>query len=241
MAHNRVIRVTLAGLTTLLLAVAGCAAEQPSDTTAQDDDPATAATTEEPAAVVTTEEPAATTPPPSPTAEEPAAVVTTEEPAATTPPASPTAEDAPSDMEGEDMEGMEADDHEHEEQSYPYGEPADASEAGRTITIEATDDMTFDPPTVEVSAGEVVTFEVTNVGLLPHDFTLGDEEAQEEHAAEMAEMDEEMAHTEPNSMTIDAGQTASLTWRFTEGGEILYGCHQPGHYESGMVGSVEIS
>lgn len=194
MPPNRMISATLAALMTLLVALAGCAAE-PSDTTAA------------------VEQTVAGEPSP------------------------PAAEDS-----HEDMEGMEEDDHDEEgEETYPFGEPADASEADRTITIEATDDMAFDPSTVEVNAGEVITFEVANVGLLPHDFTLGDEDAQQEHAEEMAEMDEEMAHAEPNSMTIDAGQTASLTWQFTEGGEVLYGCHQPGHYESGMVGSVEVS
>lgn len=167
-----------------------------------------------------------------------------DEPAPVTPAdgaATPQASDPPADDPHEDMEDMEEDDHEDVEETYHFGAPAEASEADRTITIEATDEMAFDPATVEVSAGEVITFEVVNVGQLPHDFTLGDEEAQHEHEAEMAEMDEEMAHAEPNSMTIDAGQTASLTWQFTEDGEVLYGCHQPGHYDSGMVGSVEVS
>lgn len=205
MPPNRMISATLAALMTLLVALAGCAAE-PSDTPAVD---------------------------------EPVAVGSADE-AVTSQASDPPADDPHEDMEG--MEGMEEDDHDEDvEETYHFGEPADASEADRTITIEATDDMAFDPSTVEVSAGEVITFEVANVGLLPHDFTLGDEDAQQEHAEEMAEMDEEMAHAAPNSMTIDAGQTASLTWQFTEGGEVLYGCHQPGHYESGMVGSVEVS
>lgn len=167
------------------------------------------------------------------------APVTPADDSTTSPASDPPADDPHEDMEG--MEGMEDDDHEDVEETYHFGAPAEAAEADRTITIEATDEMAFDPATVEVSAGEVITFEVVNVGQLPHDFTLGDEEAQQQHEAEMAEMDEEMAHAELNSMTVDAGQTATLTWQFTEGGEVLYGCHQLGHYDSGMVGSVEVS
>lgn len=127
------------------------------------------------------------------------------------------------------------------DESFAFGEPADPADADRTVTVEASDDMAFDPPSVEVSAGEVVTFEVENVGQLPHDFTLGDEEAQEEHGREMEEMSADMAHADPNTMTLAAGETGSITWRFDGTGAVLYGCHQPGHYDAGMVGSVAVT
>lgn len=130
---------------------------------------------------------------------------------------------------------------EHASEGFVFGEPADPADADRTVQITARDEFVFEPPTVEVRAGEVITFEVDNAGQLPHDFTLGDEAAQEEHAREMEEMGAEMAHTDPNAMTIEPGETASMTWRFTEGGEVLYGCHQPGHYDAGMVGTVEVA
>jgi uncharacterized cupredoxin-like copper-binding protein len=31
-----------------------------------------------------------------------------------------------------------------------------------------------------------------------------------------------------------------MTWHMTEGGEILFGCHQPGHYQAGMKGTVTV-
>lgn len=155
-----------------------------------------------------------------------------------TAPTEPQATDSVTRDESEAAHGDDEDDHGEESESYAFGEPADPTEADRTITIEASDEMAFDPASVEVSAGEVVTFEVVNVGQLPHDFTLGDEETQQAHATEMAEMSGEMAHADPNAMTVSAGETATLTWRFEEGGEVLYGCHQPGHYDAGMVGTV---
>jgi len=68
---------------------------------------------------------------------------------------------------------------------------------------------------------------------------LGDQNAQDEHEAEMAEMSG-MAHDEPNVVTIPAGGTAELTWRFGEDGTVLIGCHQPGHYAAGMTGRITI-
>ena len=96
---------------------------------------------------------------------------------------------------------------------------------------------------MEVEKGETVTFEVTNTGQILHAFVIGDEDAQTEHEAEMQEMaseDMDMEHGDPNAIDIEPGSTNSITWHFTEAGEVLYGCHQPGHYDAGMVGSITV-
>jgi uncharacterized cupredoxin-like copper-binding protein len=59
---------------------------------------------------------------------------------------------------------------------------ADADEAARTVEVTALDTMTFEPDTIDVSAGEVITFVVTNRGQTAHEFTLGDAAMQQEHA-----------------------------------------------------------
>ncbi len=129
----------------------------------------------------------------------------------------------------------------HAAEAFTFGEPADSADADRTVKVRATDQMRFEPATVQVHDGEVVTFEVTNVGKIPHDFTLGDQAAQDQHASEMAEAGAEAAHGEPNVVVVAPGETAALTWRFHESGEVLYGCHQPGHYDAGMVGTVDMA
>jgi uncharacterized cupredoxin-like copper-binding protein len=43
-----------------------------------------------------------------------------------------------------------------------------------------------------------------------------------------------------NAVKVGPGETAELTWRFDETGTLLYGCHEPGHYEGGMVGTIEV-
>lgn len=128
------------------------------------------------------------------------------------------------------------------DETFSFGEPADASSADRVVEVTASDDFTFDPPSVAIEAGETVTFRVTNAGAIPHDFTLGDEEMQAEHEAEMAEMSGDMSmHDEPNTMVIEPGETMEMTWHFTESGPLIYGCHQAGHYDAGMKGMIAVT
>lgn len=130
-----------------------------------------------------------------------------------------------------------------EETRFSFGEPAEAANADRIVEITANDDFSFDPDEITVSVGEVITFRVVNSGALIHDFTLGDEATQEEHEEEMAEMAESgemMTHDEPNAMTIDPAETNELTWHFTEAGSVLIGCHQVGHYDSGMRATITV-
>lgn len=133
--------------------------------------------------------------------------------------------------------------HEHDHAAadeFAFGSPGDADSATQTVEITAADPNSFEPETVEVEAGETVTFVVTNDGEQPHEFVLGDAGYQESHAAEM--MEGEMHHDEGdgNAVSLDPGETAELTWTFPSDGEVLYGCHVAGHYEAGMVGTVTV-
>jgi uncharacterized cupredoxin-like copper-binding protein len=138
-------------------------------------------------------------------------------------------------------EAMDEDMDMEEAEEYEFGDPMDASDESRVIEITANDDFTFSPESVTVTEGETVTFQVTNAGAIPHDFVLGDSEMQDEHEAEMAEMGDDMAmHDEPNAFVLEPGETMEMTWHMTESGEIIFGCHQPGHYVAGMLGTVAI-
>ncbi len=44
-----------------------------------------------------------------------------------------------------------------------------------------------------------------------------------------------------NAVTAGPGETAELTWRFDESGDLLFGCHEPGDYDGGMVGQITVS
>ena len=152
--------------------------------------------------------------------------------------------DAASDAAAETTmaEDMEMEGEEEHSEEFAFGDPMEAADADRVIEITAKDDFTFDPASVTITAGETVTFQVTNVGAIPHDFVLGDAHMQDEHEAEMAEMsgDDMAMHDEPNAFVLEPGETKEMTWHMTEGGEILFGCHQPGHYQAGMKGTVTV-
>jgi len=130
-----------------------------------------------------------------------------------------------------------------EHTEFAFGEPADASEATRVIEITTNDNFSFDPDALTVKAGEVITFRVTNHGQIPHDFTLGDAATQDEHEEEMQNMagSDGMGMGDPNAFALEPGETKEMTWRMTDAGEILMGCHQPGHYAAGMRGTIAIS
>jgi uncharacterized cupredoxin-like copper-binding protein len=113
---------------------------------------------------------------------------------------------------------------------------------GRTIEIEALDEFAWDPASVTVQAGEPVTFAVTNDGELQHEFVLGPEHVQEAH--EMAAT-EGMEHGEAGEealavLELSPGETEEMTVTLEEPGEVLYGCHEPGHYDGGMIGTVTV-
>lgn len=136
---------------------------------------------------------------------------------------------------------MDMADGEGHSEEFEFGDPMEATDASRVVEIAANDDFTFDPASVTITAGETVTFQVTNTGVIPHDFVLGDAHMQDEHEAEMAEMSGDMTmHDEPNAFVLEPGETKEMTWHITEGGEVLFGCHQPGHYQAGMKGTVTI-
>lgn len=121
------------------------------------------------------------------------------------------------------------------------GQPGDAARASRTVNINMKDALQFEPTSVMANSGETITFRITNTGQLVHEFVLGDKEFQDEHEKEMMGMAGGMGD-EPNTRTVEPGQTEDLTWTFpAKPGTVLYGCHVPGHYAGGMKGTITVA
>ena len=147
----------------------------------------------------------------------------------------------PEDVKNEDMQHTHA---EHDSKSYWFGSPGDPSRVSRTIKVTAMD-IRFEPTDLTVKAGETIKFEVTNTGKLQHEFVLGDQASQEEHEKEMQEMMQKMpgmsmAHNDPHTVSVNAGETRVLVWHFTAPGKLRYACHVPGHFPAGMVGQLTV-
>lgn len=99
------------------------------------------------------------------------------------------------------------------------GEPADPSEADREIEVASLDALKFDPASIEVFEGEVVTFVIRNDGKADHEFVLGDEPYQQQHGEGMPHDSGSMMDM-GNAVTVRPGETAELTWRFDETGDV---------------------
>ena len=51
-----------------------------------------------------------------------------------------------------------------------------------------------------------------------------------------------MDHGTDAGVNLDPGQTDSFQYTFDEAGaELLAGCHEPGHYDRGMVATITIT
>jgi len=110
----------------------------------------------------------------------------------------------------------------------------------RTIEIHMSDELRYNPADINVAAGETVRFLVTNDGETVHEFLIGDEAAQAEFAAEMAAGDSH-GHTDAG-VTVEPGQSETFEYTFDDTeADLLAGCHEPGHYEGGMVASINIA
>jgi uncharacterized cupredoxin-like copper-binding protein len=125
-------------------------------------------------------------------------------------------------------------------EGYTFGEPGDPMAANRTVGIRIKDALRFQPSSVRVQVGQTIRFDVTNDGQTMHEFVLGDRPYQAEHEVGMGEMSGSPPPYEPNALVVQPGETKSLSWTFTKKGIVLYGCHVPGHYEAGMVGSISV-
>jgi uncharacterized cupredoxin-like copper-binding protein len=124
--------------------------------------------------------------------------------------------------------------------SNPVGEPGMAAQAVRTIEVDMADNMRFTPAEISVRQGETVRFVVKNSGAVKHELVLGTPEELKEHYALMLKMPG-MEHADDNMVSVAPGQTGEIVWRFTGSGKVDFACLQPGHYDAGMKGLVNVA
>ncbi|MCA1570360.1 MAG: hypothetical protein LC798_08610 [Chloroflexi bacterium] len=49
-----------------------------------------------------------------------------------------------------------------------------------------------------------------------------------------------MAHDSDAGVSVEPGQTQAFDYTFDEPGQLLAGCHEPGHYDGGMVADITV-
>lgn len=122
----------------------------------------------------------------------------------------------------------------------PDGAATDTSDGAVEVRMV---DIAYEPTSLEAAVGDTVRFVFTNEGNVAHDAFIGDEAAQAAHESEMRSMDgmDEMEHSGDDGITVAPGESSEITYTFSEAGPLLIGCHEPGHYEGGMVIEVDVA
>ena len=69
---------------------------------------------------------------------------------------------------------------------------------------------------------------------------LGTGKELEEHY-EVMKKNPEMEHADSNMVTVAPGKSGEIIWQFTKTGKVDFARLQPGHYDAGMKGMVNVS
>lgn len=120
------------------------------------------------------------------------------------------------------------------------GKPGVASKATRTVNIDMTDDMKFHSSIIDVKQGETIKFVAKNSGQIKHEMVLGTEKDLKNHY-EVMKKNPEMEHEDANMITVAPGKTGEIVWQFTKSGKVDFACLQPGHFDAGMKGLVNVA
>lgn len=120
------------------------------------------------------------------------------------------------------------------------GKPGVASKVTRTVVVDLRDDMRFHSSVFSVKQGETIRFVAKNSGKVKHEMVLGTAKDLKDHY-EVMKKNPEMEHDDPNMVTVAPGKSGEIIWQFTSAGKVDFACLQPGHFDAGMKGLVNVA
>ena len=120
------------------------------------------------------------------------------------------------------------------------GTPGVAANVTRTVVVDMKDDMRFHSSIVSVKQGETIRFVAKNSGKVKHEMVLGTAKELKDHY-EVMKKNPEMEHDDPNMVTVAPGKSGEIIWHFTSAGKVDFACLQPGHFDAGMKGIVNVA
>lgn len=124
--------------------------------------------------------------------------------------------------------------------SHDHSTPASSSASDmRVVRIEVDDEMRFTPARWEAQVGEPVRIILVNKGKVDHELVIGTEKEILAHAKEMSSPNNK-AHHHTNEISAKPGKQAELVWTFKSPGQYAMACFEPGHYEAGMKGVIDV-
>lgn len=121
-----------------------------------------------------------------------------------------------------------------------WGIAGDAKNVKRTIKLSMSDAMRFTPDQINVKQGETVRISLKNTGKMLHEIVIGTKTELDEHAALMVKFPT-MEHEEPYMAHVAPGKTGEIIWTFNKSGKFDFACLIAGHYQSGMVGKINVA
>jgi uncharacterized cupredoxin-like copper-binding protein len=131
----------------------------------------------------------------------------------------------------------------HNHAVFAAGTPGDPGKPARIVEIRMheTGDgrMLFTPDRVVVARGEQIQFVLKNAGNVDHEFMLDSVANNARHRVAMTKSPD-MEHDDPNGRHLDPDESSEIMWRFTKAGTFEFACLIPGHYESGMRGTIVV-
>jgi uncharacterized cupredoxin-like copper-binding protein len=120
------------------------------------------------------------------------------------------------------------------------GKPGVAAKVTRTINVDMRDDMKFHTDIFDVKQGETIRFVAKNSGKVKHEMVLGTDKDLKDHN-EVMKKNPGMEHEDANMVTVAPGKSGEIIWQFTKAGKINFACLQPGHFDAGMKGFVNVA
>ena len=139
------------------------------------------------------------------------------------------------------------------------GEKGDPNKIDRVVSIKMYDNY-YEPNIVKIKKGETIKFIVQNLGEMVHEYNIGTKEMHIKHQPEMqklidheiitvdkidrikmkkmSKMDHSLGHSHANSIMLEPKTSGEIIWKFTKDINLEMACNIPGHYESGMFGSL---
>ena len=121
-----------------------------------------------------------------------------------------------------------------------WGIAGDATAAKRSIEVRMGDNMRFTPERIDVRLGETLRLRVHNTGKVMHEFVIGNKAENAKHAELMVKFPD-MEHDEPYMAHVSPGRTGEIVWTFNRVGSFEFACLIAGHYQAGMVGTINVS
>jgi uncharacterized cupredoxin-like copper-binding protein len=141
---------------------------------------------------------------------------------------------------------------------FSFGSVGISKQVTRIINI-TMDDNSYQPEVINVKSGEVIHFKIKNNGDAVHEFNIGKKTMHIAHQEEMQQMMDRgilefdkvnhhmmtakggMSHDDPNSILLEPDKSGELIWKFKKTQHLEYACNIPGHYESGMHGTINFT